>query len=94
MSELYEHWCDDTLRCATPQQVVAGDQRFFGELDEAADIEVIGLDQAESAIAFAEESGLLDTGLTLNLESEPLPALAKKNWQRLNWLPRRDVWAI
>ncbi len=73
MPELYEHWGDDAIRDVTPQEVVAHDQRFFGELEGAEDIEVIGLDQSEPAVAFAENAGLVDEGLAVNLETEPLP---------------------
>jgi hypothetical protein len=79
MSELYEHWGNKALLEVTPEEVVAYDRRFFGDLDEPEDIEVIGLDQAESAIAFAEEAGLLDEGLAVNLETEPLPGPAKED---------------
>lgn len=78
MSELYEHWGSKALSEVTPEEVVAHDQRYFGDLDEAEDIEVIGLDQAKSAIAFAEEAGLLDGGLAVNLETEPLPGPAEE----------------
>ena len=35
---------------------------------------MIGIDQAENAVAFAEEIGLVDEGLQLNLEQDNLPA--------------------
>jgi len=79
MSELFDHWGDDALTEITAEQVVAHDQHFFNELDEPEDIEVIGLDQAEQAVAFAEEAGLLDEGLAINLELEPLPEAAKQD---------------
>ena len=78
MQELYKHWGQERLTDATPEEVVEYNRRFFANLDEAADIEVIGLDQADNAIAFAEETGLLDEGLAVNLETEPLPAWAKE----------------
>ena len=79
MPDLYEHWDSKALAEVTPEEVVAQDRRFFGDLDEPEDIEVIGLDQAESAVAFAEEAGLLDEGLAVNLETEPLPGEAKED---------------
>lgn len=78
MPELYDHWGQKRLADATPKEVVKYDQRFFSKLDEAGDIEVIGLDQAENAIGFAEEVGLLDEGLAVNLETEPLPGLTEE----------------
>jgi hypothetical protein len=79
MAELYDHWCDRSLIGATHEDIVAHDQRFMNSLDEHVDISVTGLDLAESAIYFAEDSGLLDEGLALNLETEALPEDAKEN---------------
>ena len=39
---------------------------------------MIGLDVAENAVAFAEEAGLLDKGIAVDLESKPLPETAVK----------------
>ncbi len=74
MGDLYEHWAQGGLADAAPEEVVEYYQRFFADLDEPEDIEVIGLDVAENAVAFAEMVGLLDEGLTINLETERLPA--------------------
>ena len=79
MPDLYEHWDSKALSEVTSEEVVEHDRRFFADLDEPEGIEVIGLDQAESAVAFAEEAGLLDEGLAVNLETEPLPGPAKEN---------------
>ena len=78
LPDLYEHWGQDTLTNAAPEKVVAHDRRYFEDLEAADDIEVIGLDQAANAITFAEETGLLDEGLAVNLEAQNLPALAKE----------------
>ena len=78
MPELYEHWGQEKLTEATPEEVVEYDRRYFSALPEAEDIEVIGLDQAEHAIEFAEEVGLIDEGLAVNLETEPLPGPVKE----------------
>ena len=79
MPELYEHWGQKELVEATPEEVVACGQRFFDNLGKHPDISVTGLDQAESAVAFAKEAGLLDEGLAVNLETESLPEAAKAN---------------
>lgn len=78
MPDLYEHWGQKRLEDVTPEQVIEYDKRFFADLDAPEDVEVIGIDQAENAIAFAEEVSLLDEGLAVNLENEPLPASAKE----------------
>ncbi len=77
MPELYEHWGRRGLGDATREEVLEYDRCFFSRLGESEDIEVIGLDQAENAIAFAEETGLLDGGVAVDLETQPLPAPAK-----------------
>ncbi len=78
MGELYEHWGQKKMMDATAAEVVAYDQQFFADMDDPENIEVIGLDQSENAIAFGEESGLLDEGLAVNLETEQLSARAKE----------------
>jgi len=84
MTELYDHWGNTALSKVTPDEVASRDRQYFGNLDEPQDIEVIGLDQAESAIAFAEEAGLLDDGLAVNLENEPLPGSARKDLEQVD----------
>jgi hypothetical protein len=79
MPDLYEHWSQEALEEAAPEDIVAYDRRFFGHLEKDESISVSGLDQAESAVAFAEEVGLLDDGLAVNLETGPLPESATKN---------------
>lgn len=78
MSELYDHWGQERQADASSGNVVDDDRRFFANLDEPGDIEVIGFDQAENAIEYAKEVGLLDEGFAINLETEPLPVPAKK----------------
>ena len=73
MPELYEHWGQERLQDMSPEEVVAHDRRFFGSREEAQDFEVIGLDRAERAVAFAEETGLIDDGVVANLEEHSLP---------------------
>lgn len=63
---------------ATPQQVVADDQRFIADMDSPEDIVMIGLDEAENAISYATESGLLDEGIVANLEVDSLSAGEKE----------------
>jgi predicted TPR repeat methyltransferase len=84
MPELYEHWGQEALAEAAPEEVAAHDRRFFADLDEQEDISVIGLDQAESAVAFAEEAGLLDEGHAVNLETGPLPEAATEELARVD----------
>jgi len=79
MPELYEHWGQSTPQDATPRDVAARDRRYFDNLDEREDISVTGLDQAESAIAYALAAGLLDEGIAVNLETDAVPDAATDN---------------
>ena len=78
MSELYHHWGREELADASSEDVVDLDRRYFANLDDPEDIEVIGLDQSESAVDYAKEVGLLDAGFAVNLEKGPLPMSAKQ----------------
>lgn len=78
MDDLYDHWGQAKMKGATSDQVVADDQRFFADIDNPEEIMMIGLDQAENAIEFGVESGLLDEGIVANLETDPLSATARK----------------
>jgi predicted TPR repeat methyltransferase len=78
MSELFEHWGQKKLEDATSEEVIANDRHYFADLGEPEDIEVIGLDLAKNAIAYAEDVGLLDEGFAVNLEASLLSETAKE----------------
>ena len=86
MPQLYDHWGQPMLTDASPEKVIEYDKRFFSTLDEPDDIEVIGIDQAENALEFAEEVGLLDETIAANLEEEPIPEEAKKGLKSIDLL--------
>lgn len=73
MADLYEHWGIGQFAGATTDQVIASDRKFFADIEQTENVEVIGLDQAENAVYFAEDAGLLDQGVAVNLETEALP---------------------
>jgi len=77
MAELYEHWGQKRFVGVTPEEVAACDHSFFACPEEPDDIKMIGLDQAENAVAYAEEAGLLDEGLAVDLETEQLSTQAE-----------------
>lgn len=79
MDDLYDHWGRKKPANSTPEAVTVHDRNFFGDCNESQDIAVIGLDQAENAITFAEKVGLLDQGFAINLETEPLPERANRD---------------
>lgn len=72
MDDLYDHWAQKQITDATPEEVIAHDQRFLADIDNSDAIVMIGLDQAENAISYATEAGLLDDGIVANLEAEAL----------------------
>lgn len=78
MSDLYDHWGDRELLAATSEEVVARDRQLMNDLDEPADIEMVGIDLAASAVAFAKHVNLLDEDIVINLETNPLPEAAKE----------------
>ena len=84
MDELNNHWGQKKMMDATPNEVASYDQQFFADLDANQAIQVTGLDQAENAIAYGLASGLLDEGLAVNLETEPLTALAKEKLEPID----------
>ncbi len=74
MTDLYRRWGQDRFEDATAEEVLACDRQFFSRTAEHEDIRVLGLDAAENAVVYAEDAGLLDEGLAVDLESESLPA--------------------
>jgi SAM-dependent methyltransferase len=58
------------------ERLLCDDRAMFASLEEARPIDVIGLDTAESAIAYAESARIIDAGLVRNLDLAPLDALA------------------
>ena len=84
MEKLYNHWATAKMVSATSEELVAYDQQFYAAETGPEDIKVVGLDQAENAITFALESGLLDEGIVVNLEKEPLTSLAGKKLETID----------
>ena len=78
MDELYKHWGQTDLSVAGAEEIAARDKKYFTNLENPENIEVIGLDLAENAISFAEEVGLLDEGLAVNLETGGLSTQASE----------------
>lgn len=84
MPDLYDHWGTRDTSEIDPDGLIASDLDYFSSLDEQADITVTGLDQAKSAVSFGRETGLLDDGLAINLETEPLPGAATKTLAKVD----------
>ena len=78
MQELYDHWSAPQFSEASPAEVVADDRRFFEEMDQRQGVSFLGLDQAKLAVGYAESVGLLDIGISVNLDRDPLPEGARE----------------
>jgi SAM-dependent methyltransferase len=72
MDELRSHWTEGRLAEAAPDEIAETDRLFFAETRTSRDLKVVGLDQSEPAIRFAEDAGLLDVGFALDLENNAL----------------------
>lgn len=67
-SEVVDHYVDPKAQHLTRDELVARDRAWFAGRVAEPDLEVIGVDSSDPAIAYATESGLLDAGFSVNLE--------------------------
>ena len=79
MSELYDHWDEQAVADNASGDIVAYNRDFLDTLTKHDDLSVVGLDVAESAVAFAEKVGLLDEAHAVNLETQQLPDAAQEH---------------
>ena len=56
----------------TPEEVIKSDQQFFRELGDPEDSKIIGSDQAENAVAFAEERVEIFYGVNARIWANPV----------------------
>ncbi|MCY4324942.1 MAG: hypothetical protein OXC81_02825 [Betaproteobacteria bacterium] len=73
MQDLYRHWAQPPTADQSPDQIVADQRKFFTSMQPKPNLRITGIDQANNAVGFAQASRLLDRGLNINLEREPLP---------------------
>ncbi|MDE0411907.1 MAG: class I SAM-dependent methyltransferase [Gammaproteobacteria bacterium] len=72
MEDLYARWDMDHRAEDSCREIIRSDQEFFENMHQDGKLEIIGIDSARNAVNFAEETGLVDTGLAVDLESEPV----------------------
>jgi carnitine O-acetyltransferase len=77
MAELTARYAAKQAQGLSGAALLDDDKALFESLQEARPIDVIGLDVAARAIAYAECAGIIDAGLTCNLEQGPLDDLAR-----------------
>ncbi len=69
-AEIVDHYTTPLVAELDDEQMVALDRKFYGETAARAPwIEVVGIDVAAPAVAYAERVGMIDVGITADLES-------------------------
>lgn len=79
VNDLYEHWESKRLEGVAPEELAERDRQYFSGLDDVGHVKVFGLDQAESAVEFGQNVGLLDVAHAVNLETEVLAEQIKED---------------
>lgn len=69
LDRLYDLYTGRAAEGLTRDKLIARDRRLFAEDDDAADLDIVGLDAAERAVAYAVETGALDDGVAADLEA-------------------------
>lgn len=79
MADLYERYADPRLDELGSEELAAADRRFYaarkrnGNSAHTLVGNILGLDPADNAVRYAEQTGLIDRGAAINLEREDLP---------------------
>lgn len=77
LDDLYAHYRSEGLVDLSPDEVVEADREFYTRHRRRSarppPPHVVGVDVADHAISYAVRTGLLDSGWSLDLESEPPP---------------------
>lgn len=68
LADLFRLYSRSVTKDLSRSDLVARDQRLYSELRTDKDMAVIGLDAAGEAVRYAEEVGIIDAGLEVNLE--------------------------
>lgn len=73
LSDLFHLYSRQTTKGLSRSELIARDRRLFAEMRTDRDLKVVGLDIAGEALDYAVEVGIIDAGLTANLEMRPPP---------------------
>lgn len=77
LDDLYAHYRSEEFVGLSPDEVVEADREFYTRHRRRSTRppppHVVGVDVADHAISYAVRTGLLDSGWSLDLESEPPP---------------------
>lgn len=77
IEELGNHWSRPEIAAADSAEVIAADRDYFDPARADDDLVLLGLDVSRPAIDYAEQAGLIDKGLAINLETQALPGDAR-----------------
>lgn len=79
LDALYARYCSAELAALSSDELVVADRAFYRDHRRPHPVQVVGVDVATQAVAYAERSGLLCAGSSENLELEdPSAALAHR----------------
>ncbi len=69
LTDLFRLYSRAVTKSLSRSDLVARDQKLFSEMRADKNLTTIGLDVAGEAVSYAEEVGIIDTGLATNLET-------------------------
>lgn len=69
LNELYEHYTGPGVAALDRDGLLARDKTFLESHPSRPEIELVGLDAAPEAVAYASEAGLIDEGVAVDLEN-------------------------
>lgn len=72
LNDLNHLYSDPAIADISREELLQRDRRFYAEHDCDSSVETVGIDPAGNAIGYGVDVGLLDHGITTNLEEEPL----------------------
>lgn len=72
LNDLNYLYSDPAIADISREELLQRDRRFYAEHDCDSSVETVGIDPAGNAIGYGVDVGLLDHGITTNLEEEPL----------------------
>jgi hypothetical protein len=79
LDALYARYCSPELAALSSDDLVVADRAFYRDHRRRDRVQVVGLDVAQQAVAYAERSGLLWASSSENLElDDPSAALARR----------------
>lgn len=72
MDDLYDHYDTPEIASWERQEVLERDRRYFNDHVTDVHIETIGIDPADEAVSYGVDAGILQGGITTNLEDRSL----------------------